>query len=101
MRYAEYRTYLESEAWKVRAEFARALAGNRCVVCNAADDLHVHHRTYERVGSEHPGDLTVLCARCHGLFHGILPAFSEIDSTAPTPASAVKFGREVLQDGDY
>jgi hypothetical protein len=32
----------------------------------------VHHRTYERFGREDTGDLTVLCRRCHTLFHGVV-----------------------------
>lgn len=32
--------------------------------------FNVHHRTYERLGKERLGDLTVLCRKCHGLFHG-------------------------------
>lgn len=27
--------------------------------------LHVHHRTYERLGEELPEDLVVLCEVCH------------------------------------
>jgi hypothetical protein len=44
-------------------------AGGRCRLCNAAGPLHAHHRTYERVGAEQPGDLTALCRTCHGSFH--------------------------------
>ena len=44
-------------------------ADYRCQVCNSPHDLHVHHRTYERVGHEDPADLTVLCMWCHDLFH--------------------------------
>jgi replicative DNA helicase len=48
---------------------ALSRAGHRCQVCNSPDKLDVHHRTYERVGQEQLDDLTVLCDRCHGLFH--------------------------------
>ena len=63
--------YLKTERWKRRARAARERAGNRCQLCNsAAQPLEVHHRTYERLGWELPGDLTALCARCHGRHHG-------------------------------
>lgn len=64
-----YQDYLESDEWKQRREWVLEDAGHRCQVCNAPNDLHVHHRTYERRGCEKPGDLTVLCAECHRLFH--------------------------------
>lgn len=50
---------------------ARALtyAEHRCQVCNGSKKVQVHHRTYDRIGCELPSDLTVLCDKCHGLFH--------------------------------
>lgn len=36
-----------------------------------AAELDVHHRTYERLGQEQEYDLTVLCHRCHSLFHSV------------------------------
>ena len=66
----EYRTeYLQSDHWRKVREAALNRAGHRCQVCNGTHILDVHHRTYERLGREEPGDLTVLCRRCHGLFH--------------------------------
>lgn len=64
-----YPDYLDSEEWRERRSWAIEDAGGRCQVCNSPDQLHVHHRTYERRGYEAPGDLTVLCAECHELFH--------------------------------
>jgi hypothetical protein len=68
-RRAEYDAYLRSPAWRTRRLVALESAGSRCQVCNGSGRLCVHHRTYERFGYEDPGDLTVLCARCHDLFH--------------------------------
>jgi hypothetical protein len=66
----EYReVYLRSDHWRRTRIAALDRADNRCQVCNGADALDVHHRTYERLGAELPGDLTVLCRRCHWLFH--------------------------------
>lgn len=67
---AKYREYLQSPEWQVRRQWALARAGYRCQVCNGQGVLDCHHRTYERVGREHPEDVTVLCRRCHQLFHG-------------------------------
>ena len=45
-------------------------AGFRCQVCNSPKKpLDVHHRTYANFRHEQPGDLTVLCRRCHEFFH--------------------------------
>lgn len=64
-----YAAYLRSGVWKARRIAALERAGDRCQVCNSSKRLQVHHRTYERVGREDPGDLVVLCTRCHRLFH--------------------------------
>lgn len=69
MKYAEY---LTSEEWREKAAEAIEAAGHRCQVCNASDEgwtLHVHHRVYGVWGQEEPGDLTVLCERCHAMYH--------------------------------
>jgi hypothetical protein len=67
--------YLCSEKWKKKREAALIRADHRCVICNSAEALHVHHRTYERLGAELPGDLTVLCGDCHAHFHFKLPKY--------------------------
>lgn len=71
----DYRAYLRSAEWRAKREWALERAGHRCQVCNRTGSLEVHHRTYERLGAELPGDLIVLDDRCHGLFHreGRLP----------------------------
>jgi len=66
---SEYLAYLSSPAWKTRAADARRRAGRRCQLCNRTGELHVHHRTYERLGHELDEDLIVLCSRCHNRFH--------------------------------
>lgn len=68
---SNYRVYLSSEAWKVKAKAAKERAGWRCQVCNASKDetvLDAHHRTYERVGNERDDDITVLCRDCHTMY---------------------------------
>lgn len=64
-----YAEYLQTEHWQhTRAESLKR-AGYHCQVCNTGKHLHVHHRTYERRGYERDDDLTVLCDKCHQLFH--------------------------------
>jgi predicted metal-binding protein len=67
---SEYDEYLQSEHWKIVSKESRRLADYRCQVCNSCDNvLHVHHRTYERIGNELQQDLVCLCDKCHELFH--------------------------------
>ncbi len=66
----DYRSYLQSDAWRQKREFMLQRAGYRCQVCNKKGRLELHHRTYERLGEERMEDLLVLCSSCHGLFHG-------------------------------
>jgi len=67
-----YYEYIRSDEWKKKAEEAKAKAGNRCQFCNRSRveiQLEAHHRTYEHLGNEQPGDITVLCRNCHQTQH--------------------------------
>lgn len=64
-----YDDYLKTEHWKHVAGQAKVRARHRCQLCNGDGELHVHHRTYERLGNEQPEDLTVLCSNCHTKYH--------------------------------
>jgi 5-methylcytosine-specific restriction endonuclease McrA len=74
-----YEAYLKTAAWAAKAHAARRRAGYRCQVCNADGELHAHHRTYENLGDEKVGDITVLCVACHALYHDQTPTYSEAD----------------------
>lgn len=70
LRHMPYAEYLRSDEWRERRKRHLEYAGNRCQLCNSAQQpLHVHHRTYERRGFERSADLVVLCAACHEAFH--------------------------------
>jgi hypothetical protein len=64
-----YHSYLESPEWRSIRGQALQRAEGRCQVCNAANGLQAHHRTYRRLGGERIEDVTILCRRCHELFH--------------------------------
>jgi hypothetical protein len=66
-----YTDYLQSPAWKAKRDLHLDLAEHRCQICNCGGEVHVHHRTYERLGEqdEHR-DLVVLCKSCHERHHG-------------------------------
>ena len=63
-----YEAYIASPAWKALRKLALERDGYRCRLCDAEDDLEVHHRRYP------PGRcwaldcvdaLTTLCGLCH------------------------------------
>lgn len=89
MKKEDYQAYLQSEAWRIRRKWKLERAGFRCQVCNSDGELHVHHRTYERIGDEREDDLTVLCADCHAIFHKKVPP--------PEAASTARDGWDVIQ----
>lgn len=70
----EYERYLASDQWAERRAYFIARAMNRCQLCNApggpgGGSLHLHHRTYARLGAELDVDVIVLCQRCHNTHH--------------------------------
>lgn len=71
----DYQEYLQGAHWKQVRQQALEYAAHRCQICYRQDQtLHVHHRTYERLGAEFLSDLTVLCHLCHERHHKALPA---------------------------
>lgn len=64
-----YLAYLNSPAWRYRRNLKLWAAKWRCERCDNKRDLHVHHKTYERLGAERDEDLEVLCADCHEAHH--------------------------------
>lgn len=70
LRALPYKEYLQTPHWKRKREAKLRAVGRRCQVCGrSSGTLDVHHSTYDRLGEELEGDLTVLCRGCHGLFH--------------------------------
>jgi 5-methylcytosine-specific restriction endonuclease McrA len=63
----EYAAYLKTELWQARRKYFLDFWDGRCALCNSAEDVQVHHRTYERLGTEALTDCLVLCDRCHTL----------------------------------
>jgi 5-methylcytosine-specific restriction endonuclease McrA len=69
---SEYQTYLRSEHWQTMRRLALEYAENSCQLCCSPSPLHVHHRSYERLGREKLSDLIVLCEGCHRRFHDVM-----------------------------
>lgn len=64
-----YFKYIKSPEWKKKRKQVLAVYKNpNCVVCSRKG-VHIHHRTYKRLGGERLNDLIPLCPSCHRLFH--------------------------------
>src|SRR5580704_18493233 len=69
----EYREYIASEGWQQRRKLfiEHHYLCNRCglhrslAVIAYDQDIHVHHKNYQRLGAELDSDLESLCRRCH------------------------------------
>jgi hypothetical protein len=91
-----YSDYLKTPEWNTRRRSKLKQADFRCQLCNAGKcELHVHHRSYESVGDEHPEDLVVLCDACHAKFHG-KESTSEASGLPDEPTQMETLARTVL-----
>lgn len=77
----KYIQYLKSDQWKQRRYAALERAKFKCQFekCSEKQSLEVHHKTYDRLGNEDPGDLIVLCRSHHWHVHKVqeLPIYHE------------------------
>lgn len=64
-----YREYLQTEWWKRIKKAAIRRANFACQRCHKRAPLDVHHKTYDRLGTEHDQDLEALCRDCHNIEH--------------------------------
>lgn len=79
----DYTEYLTTNHWKRTATEAKERAHWQCALCCSTEDLHVHHRTYARLGYERQSDLIVLCHVCHAKFHGTFEECAERQLVLP------------------
>jgi hypothetical protein len=65
----DYGAYLLTTHWRRTRERLFALRGEACEACGTTAALHVHHRSYRRIGHEALDDLQILCRECHSAMH--------------------------------
>ena len=70
----QYKDFLKTAYWQGIRKYKLDKANNKCALCNSKKRLNVHHKTYDRHGTEHlpevaDEDLIVLCQDCHAKFH--------------------------------
>lgn len=67
--YASYADYLRSAHWlRIRTHYFESDLPQACM-CGEAEDVQLHHTTYDRIGAEELTDLTPLCGNCHSMVH--------------------------------
>lgn len=65
----KYREYLISKKWASLKRAVHFFYEDECFICRSRKDLHVHHKTYERLFHEDLDDLVLVCSDCHQKIH--------------------------------
>lgn len=69
---SKYEWYIASPAWAQRRVAWFKKFGRYCRACGADDvSIHLHHKTYVRLGCEQDQDLVGLCKPCHDGAHAL------------------------------
>lgn len=69
----DFYQYIKTQAWEETRQKVFRRDGFKCVICNEAKNLNVHHITYENLGAEKVSDLVTLCQGCHENIHNGQP----------------------------
>jgi hypothetical protein len=66
----DYEKYIQSKHWAAKRSLRLKIDDNKCQGCGKQESLHVHHKTYVRLGNEDAeNDLITLCELCHDFVH--------------------------------
>lgn len=71
---AEYRSYIQSAAWRrTRDRYWASKLPTDCYCCGTQrrPGFHLHHRTYKNLGDERLMDLVPVCPSCHDEIHAL------------------------------
>lgn len=66
-----YEDYISSSGWANRRKDYYATHEYKCQACGSEQKIHLHHKTYVRIGRELDEDLVPLCESCHSEVHKI------------------------------
>ena len=68
--YKDWKAYLDSDEWQTLRRLALRRDGYTCQLCGEAKNLHVHHISYEHIGTARElEDIVSLCGACHDAVH--------------------------------
>ena len=70
----DYQAYINSNAWKTKRYAYGITFGWKCQRCGIPHPqdrnlLHLHHKTYARLGHERIEDVELICVDCHSKEH--------------------------------
>ncbi len=68
----KWREYIDSPEWSAKRGQYKSSRSWVCFACGEKEQLHLHHLTYERLGSERLDDLIPLCQPCHAAAHQLV-----------------------------
>lgn len=92
-----YEAYLDSPQWRAIKRRYREERPWLCNLCGSEESLHMHHRTYERVGQESLDDLMPLCDGCHQTVHALeRRGDAGLDPAAVIDEARAIVGRQLL-----
>lgn len=61
-----YKRHIRSKQWRTTKQRLLLERGSYCQRCGRRDlPLALHHKTYQRLGSERDEDLELVCEACH------------------------------------
>lgn len=66
-----YHHYINSEDWAERKNRYYSKYKKECACCKSVENVHLHHRTYKRLGNEFDMDLVPLCEEHHKGVHDL------------------------------
>lgn len=69
MKKFNYEKYIRSSQWKNRRAIFFQRHDHSCSACTSKRKIHLHHKSYDRVGREPDRDLVALCEICHSEVH--------------------------------
>ena len=78
----QYIGFLNSVEWKLIRNARKEMDGQKCTRCGSAEDLEVHHKTYDmhpQKGLLDLSNLITLCHNCHSSTHGKSYGMRELD----------------------
>lgn len=65
-----YQRYMKSSQWaKKKKQYRNSGMPQNCQGCGSDYRLHMHHRSYKRLGNERLHDLVPVCENCHNKIH--------------------------------
>lgn len=95
--------FIRSKRWIDRRDRYFSEHPKKCARCDTQKRIHLHHKTYERVGAELNEDLTPLCELCHSIVHkafrcGPFLATDRRPTLAEVTEVEIRRGREALKE---